>query len=201
MVNFAVFLLLQIFNISLFSLKYKPIKAYNLVAEKYEFIHKRREPFYMSIELVNLLIQYEKTIARFYSVCAKKFPEEVKFWSKLSKEEEKHALILEKVNEKVDNSNIFLNDTRLKIQPLRKSIEYAEEVTLKVERGELNLLSALSIADAIETSIIESAYYKIFEGKSIKFSNFLEQVQNESVAHRSKVREKLIRVRRESNLS
>lgn len=155
----------------------------------------------MSIELVNLLIHYEKTLARFYSACAKKFPEEVQFWSKLSGEEERHALILEKVNEKVDNSNIFLNDTRLKIQPLRKSIEYAEEVTLKVERGELNLLSALSIADAIETSIIESAYYKIFEGKSIKFSNFLEQVQNESVAHRSKVREKLISVRRESNLS
>lgn len=151
----------------------------------------------MTVEVVNLLIHYEKTVARFYSACAKKYPEEVQFWSKLSTEEEKHARILEKVNEKVDNSNIFLNDTRFKIQPIKTSIEYAEEVTLKVERGELTLLSALSIADAIEMTIIESAYYNIFEGESVKLNKFLKQVQNESVAHRNRVREKLNMVRRE----
>lgn len=155
----------------------------------------------MPVEMVNLLIKYEKAIARFYAVCANNYPEEEQFWSELAVEEELHVRILERVSEKVDNNTLFLNEARFKINPLKMSIDYAEEVTVKAERGELTLVSALSIADAIEMTVIESAFYNIFEGDSVRLNKYLEQVQNESVAHRQKVREKLEKVRRESNLS
>lgn len=155
----------------------------------------------MSAEVVKLLIQYEKTIARYYAVCATKHPGVESFWNELAMEEEKHARILEKIYEKVDNNTIFINETCFKIQPLRMSIDYAEEVTIKAERGELTLVGSLSIADSIESTIIESGYYKIFEGDSVSFNKYLEQVQKEATAHRRKVREKLDIARRKSNLS
>ena len=79
----------------------------------------------MSVQIVDLLMKYEKTISKLYAECAKRFPEHSSFWNKLSSEEDRHASTINMLLQKVDDQTIFLEDTRFKVRPLDVSIEYA----------------------------------------------------------------------------
>ena len=154
----------------------------------------------MSKELVKLLMSYERAISKLYSMCAEQFPQLSSFWNQLSDEEIRHAAILEKLLEKVDDHTLYINDARFKIRPLEISLEYAEEVTGQVEKGYVNLISALSIAHSIESSLFESNYFEIFKGESAILNQHLKQLQDETANHRERVKVMLEKARRGDDL-
>lgn len=149
----------------------------------------------MSTELVNLLMQYEKELAKLYATFATTFPEHSSFWKKLSNEELMHAALVKEILQKVDNKTVFIDSSRFKIRPLEISIEYAQEVSEKAEKGELNMLGALSIANTIENSIIEANYYEVFAGDSAGLNQALKKLQEASALHRQQIRALLEKLR------
>ena len=155
----------------------------------------------MTIQAVDLLMEYENTISKLYMECANQFPEHVLFWKKLSSEEDRHASTIKKLLQKVDDQTVFLEETRFKIRPLEISIEYAEEVAGKVKKGALSLIEALSIAYSIESSLLETDYYELFAGDSVSLNHYLKKLQEESADHRNRLKDKLEKVRQDSNLA
>lgn len=145
----------------------------------------------MSEQIVKLLISYERTIAKLYSVCASKYPEHASFWNTLSQEEENHARIIEKLYQQIDGHTVFLENNRFKVRPLEISIEYSEEVIERAEQGMLTLLEALSISHSIETSVIESYYHTLFGGKSSNLNLYLNKLHEESKDHRNRLKDLL----------
>ncbi|MGM0688868.1 MAG: ferritin family protein [Bacillota bacterium] len=154
----------------------------------------------MSKEIMDLLLKHERAISKLYSMCAEQFPELSSFWDQLADEEKKHAAVLEKLLEKVDDHTLYLNDARFKIRPLEISLEYAEEVTGQVEKGNVNLIRALSIAHSIEDSLFESRYFEIFKGESAFLNQHLKQLQDEAADHRDRVKVMLDKARRGDEL-
>ena len=154
----------------------------------------------MSKRIVELLLEHERAIAKLYTSCAQMFPEYRSFWEGLAGEEVRHANIIETVLRKVDDKTLFMDESRFKMRPLQISLAYVEEVTGRVNRGELTLVSALSIATAIEKSIFEGNYFEIFKGDSVKFNQFLKKLQDETAAHEKKLEKMLAKVRREKNI-
>ena len=155
----------------------------------------------MSKRIVELLLEHERAIAKLYTSCAKMFPKYRAFWEQLAGEEVRHANIIETVLQKVDDKTLFMDESRFKMRPLQISLEYVEEVTGRVDRGEVTLVSALSIANAIEKSIFEGNYFEIFKGDSVKFNQFLKKLQDETAAHEKKLEKMLAKVRREKNIN
>ena len=155
----------------------------------------------MSKRIVELLVEHERAIAKLYTSCAQMFPEYSAFWEGLAGEEVRHASIIETVLQKVDDKTLFIDESRFKMRPLQISLEYVEEVTGRVNRGEVTLISALSIASAIEKSIFEENYFDIFKGDSVKFNQFLKMLQDETAAHEKKLEKMLAKVRKEKNIT
>ena len=155
----------------------------------------------MSKRIVELLVEHERAIAKLYTSCAQMFPEYRSFWEQLAGEEVRHASIIETVLKKVDDKTLFIDESRFKMRPLQISLEYVEEVTGRVDRGELTQVSALSIATAIEKSIFEENYFEIFKGDSVKLNQFLKKLQDETAVHEKRLEKMLAKVRREKNKS
>lgn len=155
----------------------------------------------MSKRIVELLLEHERAIAKLYTSCAQMFPEYRSFWEGLAVEELRHASIIETVLQKVDDKTLFIDESRFKMRPLQISLEYVEEVTGRVDRGELTQVSALSIATAIEKSIFEGNYFEIFKGDSVKLNHFLKKLQDETAVHEKKLEKMHAKVRREKNIS
>ncbi len=64
--------------------------------------HKLGGPLRMSKSIVKLLLEHERAIAKFYTICAKMFPQYSSFWQELAGEEVRHTKIIETVLQKVD---------------------------------------------------------------------------------------------------
>jgi len=154
----------------------------------------------MSKEIMDLLLKHERAISKLYSMCAEQFPQLSSFWNQLADEERKHAAVLEKLLGKVDDHTLYINDARFKIRPLEISLEYAEEVTSKINKGDIALISALSIAHSIENSLFESDYFEIFKGESAYLNQHLKQLQDETADHRDRVKVMLDKARRGDEL-
>lgn len=141
----------------------------------------------MSRQVLRLLLQYEEALAQLYSDCSQHFPEIGSLFDELSAEEEDHAEAIRALMQRLDGRTVFLDDNQFKVRPLEISLEYVQDVNRRITTGEFSILQALSSAYHIETSIIESDYYRIFAGDSAYFNNYLSRLQEESKHHRNKV--------------
>jgi len=143
----------------------------------------------MSMEIADMLMEYELLIAKLYSACAEKFSELQVFWEDLAKEEVGHANTIKDILVQVDGRSVALNQRRFNIRPLEISMEHVKEITDRVTGNDIDLLGALSLALDIEQSTIESKYYEIFTGRSREFNVRMKQVRDESRKHSARIRD------------
>ncbi|MFO8192467.1 MAG: hypothetical protein R6U08_06845 [Bacillota bacterium] len=152
----------------------------------------------MSKKIIELLLEHENELVAFYSLCFAKYPEYTDDWKFLIGEEKRHAQIIEKLIEKIDNKTIYLQENRFKERPVKISLDYIRDSERRIETGEVNLLGALSIAYSIEDSFIEKSYYEIFAGSSENLNRFLKQLHEETIKHRERMKSMLEKERKKS---
>lgn len=152
----------------------------------------------MTKEIVDLMLSYEKSVAGLYDSYANRFPEYKAFWEELASEEIDHAATIEELLGKIDDKTIFYDGSRFKVPPLKIALDYVMQKTRQAEEGDVTLLSALSIAEAIETSVIEAKFYEIFEGDSAYLNHYLRKLHDETADHRKKVQQLLNQVRQKN---
>jgi len=144
----------------------------------------------MSHRIIELLVEYELAVSELYRACAAKFPDEQSFWNELAEEEVDHAFRIRMISEEADAGYVEVDDKVFAERPVESSIEYAREITQRVLSNGINLLGVLSLAYDIESSLIESEYYKVFKGDSLRFNAMIREIHMESAIHKKKIGEK-----------
>ena len=139
-------------------------------------------------KIIRQLIHQEKLLARLYATFSKQFSQYQEFWFKLSKEEQKHSKLVEKLLEAVKNEKVHFNEGKIKTYTLNAFITRLEDILIKAEAGEFSLTSALAIASDYESSLIEKNVFQHFDSLSDKIKSKLEILHSETQKHANQIR-------------
>lgn len=142
----------------------------------------------MTSKIIELLIEYELAVSELYRECAEKFEEHRDFWSELADEEIIHSDNIRKLTDEAIAKNAIIDEKAFAVRPVEISIEYSKEITKRVRDNKIDLLSVLSLAYDLESSLIESQYHKVFVGKEEKVNELIRQIHMESADHGERVR-------------
>ncbi len=139
-------------------------------------------------ELIKLLIAQERLLSRLYQVFSEQFPDHRDFWTNLSREEENHARILEKLIEAGKKGVLLFNEGRINTFSLKTSIQGLKGLVEKAEQGGFTLSSALSCSIDYESALIEKNAFTRFEPVSKKAGIALNTLKNETTQHIERIK-------------
>ena len=144
------------------------------------------EPFQEKI--IDQLIQQETLLSKLYAHFAEQFPRHATFWENLSREEQRHANLIEKLREAALAGKVFFDEGQMKTYTLNAFISRLEEVVAKAGRGEMSLAAAFSYAVDYESSLIEKKVFSRFDSLSDKAKGTLGILQAETEKHVDRIR-------------
>jgi len=119
-----------------------------------------------NMELVELLVSQEESVAALYSRFARLFPAHESFWLELSREETLHAQWLRRLFARTQTGTGRVQSDHLDIETIRAHVEKLQALETQVTQSPPTLVEALRMAQSIESTVCESHYFQIFEGLS-----------------------------------
>lgn len=138
-------------------------------------------------ELIELLRQYELSIAALYDTFARLLATHEKAWSKFANEERLHAKWISTLHDYLKKEKLSIEQTNFTIQSTRTAISYIEKQIEKAGASDLDLRKALSIAIDIEKSLFESSFFRIFQFKGSKAVKIQSQLIQATKIHIDKL--------------
>lgn len=140
-------------------------------------------------KILTQLTHQEALLSKLYAIFAEQFPEYEEFWRKLSKEEERHAKLIEKLFKATKAGLVFFNEGKTKTYTLSSFISRLEGILEKAERGELNSSAAFAYAVDYESSLIEKDVFSRFDSMSDKVRSSLKILQSETIKHVQRIKD------------
>ncbi len=141
--------------------------------------------------ILDLLIQHERAIARLYLRFAAVFSERQEFWRTLAAEEHRHAKQLETLLTEPDRERWLSRVDRVKPQAIMSSIDYADMQASRAAGGGLTSLQALVVAKDLEDALIERQFIGPIPSERGAIGVVLEELRAETEEHRRVVAEAL----------
>jgi hypothetical protein len=135
------------------------------------------------------MIRQEQLLSELYAVFSEHFPRHGEFWIQLSKEEGRHAKLVQKLLEAAKKGIILFDEGNLKTYTLTSFLDRLENLVAKAKRGEFNLVSAFSHAVDYETSLIEKNVFSRFDSLNEKAKSTLKILQSETISHLDRIKE------------
>jgi len=117
-------------------------------------------------DVIDSLVENELTIGRFYRLCAERFSPLKEFWNSLADQEEDHGEWLQQLKAEIREGGAAYKSETVKPIAVQSSINYVNEQVARLEKGDLVIVNALSIAVNIERSVFESRIFDAFSGYS-----------------------------------
>lgn len=139
-------------------------------------------------KILDQLIEQEKLLSRLYALFAEQFPEQGEFWTNLSREEERHARLIEKLREAVRKGLVFFDEGKMKTYTLTAFIGQLVKIVEKAERGEFTLPSAFAHAVDYESALIEKNVFTRFDSVHEKVKGTLNILQSETLKHVDRIK-------------
>jgi len=134
-------------------------------------------------KIIQQLVAQERLLSKLYTIFAEQFPNYADFWAKLSKEEENHAKLIEKLRQAEQKGLVFFDESKINIYSLKTFIDKLEKTVKKAEKGEFTLLSAFAHAVDYESALIEKNVFTHFVPANTKVKNTLKILQSETFKH------------------
>ena len=141
--------------------------------------------------ILNLLIEHEEEIGKLYAVFAEKFQDYNQFWLELSKQEENHALWIEKLSEMIKKGEVFFDQKRFNLEAIRNSLAELQKDIIENKHSDIPLIKALSVAYYYETALIERKFFEVFETDSAELKHTLISLSEETIKHQKQIKEAL----------
>ncbi|MCP4024179.1 MAG: hypothetical protein GY729_20225, partial [Desulfobacteraceae bacterium] len=111
-----------------------------------------------------------------------------KFWGKLSREEKKHATLVQKLLDAAKKGKIFFDEGKIKTYTLDTFITRLEDIIQQAQNNEFTLPAALACAVDYEASLIEKNIFTHFDSLNDKVKGTLKILQSETLSHVERVR-------------
>ena len=134
-------------------------------------------------ELFHLLEKYELSIARLYETFATLLPETKDSWMVFAKEERLHARWINRLYSYVKDGKIQQEQTKITKQSTLMAIEYIENQIDKTLNSKPDLKQFLNTAIDIEKSLMESAFFKIFDLNTPATQKIKAQLKEATSSH------------------
>ena len=128
-----------------------------------EELNAFKNPVEYQENVLELMKSYELLLEDLYAAYAKKFPEYIEFWTKISKEEESHAYWIETLRNQIGNKEVYFNEERFNIQPLNECIKEAQAKVVEANSESITMIEAISSSVVIESGMIERKFFEVFE--------------------------------------
>ena len=112
--------------------------------------------------LVDTLIKFELAVAELYAAFGTVFPGDWARWNEFVEEERLHAQWLTKLKIYLKNEIISFQETKITALAVNHAIGFIKQQTSRARRNEIGLKQAILIALDIESSALESSFFKIF---------------------------------------
>jgi len=142
----------------------------------------------------DLLVLHEEAIERLYRTFADRFEADREFWLALAAEEARHVAWLRALAQSPP-PGVRAAEERLRGQAIRTSLEFIGRETAKAASPAATRLGALSVAQDIESSMIERKYFEVLDADPVERQRLLRQIVADTQAHFARVRERLQAVR------
>jgi hypothetical protein len=139
-------------------------------------------------KILQQFMHQERLLSRLYTLFSKQFSQHKAFWQKLSKEEERHAKLIEKLFAATKTGSVVFDEGKIKTYTLAAFITRLEGIVEKAERAEFTISSAFSYAVDYESSLIEKNVFSHFDSLSDKVKNTLKILQTETINHVDRIR-------------
>jgi len=140
-----------------------------------------------SLLMTELLIKNEEGINKLYLAYAKKFPECGEFWSGLAIEENGHADWIRGLAGQVGEGRLHIESGRFRKVAIESFTKYVEDELTRVQKEEIPLITALSIALSVEQSMIERRFFEIFDTDSAELKHVLQNLATATEEHIKRV--------------
>ena len=142
-------------------------------------------------DILEMLIRHELAIKQLYKEFASVFTNRKDFWQRLAEDEQKHADTLGMLRSEPSINTLLLHDSQIKPQAIALSIGYVESQAERAQKGNFNLLQALSIAKDLESALLEKQFSKLSDFASKEMRAILVNIAAETERHRSAIVEAL----------
>jgi hypothetical protein len=149
-------------------------------------------PLQDAIDVMNLMVEAERTCADFYQACSEAFSHEKDFWEQLAKEEFHHAGVLVKLSDLVNRKPHEFEVGKLSpLSAMRGFISRVRSDHQKLHGGSLSEDGALMAAYLIESTVVEQKYTEVIRTQNSSYLTALEKLTKAEVNHKARIQEKM----------
>ncbi|NWH05245.1 ferritin family protein [Desulfobacter latus] len=139
-------------------------------------------------KIIKQLITQEEMLSKLYGHFSEQFPEYSKFWNQLSKEEHRHARLIQKLFDAANRGKIFFDEGKITTYTLNAFISRLEQILHKAMKNEYDIKTALGCAMDYENSLIEKNIFTHFDSSSDNVKRTLNILHSETITHRESIR-------------
>ncbi len=129
--------------------------------------------------IIQLLEENELKIGKLYKIYSQKIPDQEIFWSRLSREEERHAEEIFKLD---DGSEMFIENDFTR-EAINYVTGFVDEEIKKAENGEILKSEAVNTALRVEQSIIEKKCLDFFIPSNSRAKEVMGKLNRETDKH------------------
>jgi hypothetical protein len=140
-------------------------------------------------KIIQQMVTQEKLLSKMYALFAQQFPEYAEFWGRLSKEEESHSKLIEKLWEAEDKGLVSFEEGKIKTYTLELLVGRLQELVEKAEKGDFTLPAAFAHAVDYETALIEKNIFTHFDSSNEKIKRRLKMLQDETLDHVERIKQ------------
>jgi rubrerythrin len=142
-------------------------------------------------DILEMIIRHELAIKQLYERFAGMFTNRKDFWQRLAEDEQRHADTLGMLRPESNVNKLLLHEGQIKPQAIKLSIAYVESQIERAQKGNINILQALSIAKDVESALLEKQFSKLSDFASKEMRAILVNLANETERHRKAIVEVL----------
>jgi hypothetical protein len=146
-------------------------------------------------EVLKIMAQCETAISILYKLCSQTWKEDEDFWLSLNKDEIKHSENVKKMAEIIRNrlgsEATFLYNRPFTVNSVQSAINGIMKTVERLKNEDISKKKILSIALDIENSALERRYSEIVKTNDIEYQSISKTIDEETRAHRDKIRKKL----------
>jgi hypothetical protein len=144
------------------------------------------------VQVVDALVQVEKTVGEFYGNCSEFFQDESDFWLKLAEEEFLHSDVLAKLHAiMIRKPRRFEPGKPFNIASLRTFVSQIESDRERLMGGAWTMHDALDAAYNIERTIIEYKYLEVIKTEKTEYLEALAKLEAATEKHRARIKKKM----------
>jgi len=144
----------------------------------------REEQTKQLLDLVDLFIENETAMHRYYEVCATRFSESGAVFSHLARQEAEHADLFRKVRASIEEKPELWSLGRYHPQTVRVTMNEVQGQIREIVEGRTNRFYAVTFIRDVEQSLIESDLANAFETSLQDMRSRIVIVQNQTLQPR-----------------